>query len=247
MNLPARPERCFSVSSPSSYSSSCISAEAFSPPSTPSIFSQESFVPVRNPSWVDDSPKHRDSDSDSADSSSLLTRSSHNEHSAISSIIGSYGIERLPVARPRHRPETNGIGRSGQNNRRLIVVDSNLVSRDSEVSLDRIEVQTLRRVEVSRLVKSTLRRRAEARADEGETKEAKKERIAVLKVICPDTSDLWKMPVIHGESLDVFAGRVKRKAGGDVVLFMDDKTLANEEDWRAAAKGGGRLVARLIR
>ena len=213
----------------------------------PSIFSQESVIPVRNPSWVNDSPKSRDSDSDSADSSSLLTRSSHNNHSVISSILGFYGTERFPAARPRLRPETDGTGRSRKSNRRLIVVDSNLVSGNSEVSLDRIEVQTLRRVEVSRLVRSTLRRRADARIDEGETKEVKKERVAVLKVICPDTSDLWKMPVIHGECLDVFAGRVRQKAGGDVVLFTDDKILANEEDWRTAAKGGGRIVARLIR
>jgi len=74
----------------------------------------------------------------------------------------------------------------------------------------------------------------------------KRERNAVFKVICPDTSDLWKMPVIPGETLDGFAGRVKRKTGGDVILFMDDEVLANEEDWKAA-KGGGRIVAHLIR
>lgn len=73
-----------------------------------------------------------------------------------------------------------------------------------------------------------------------------KERNAVFKVICPDTRDLWRMPVIPGETLDRFAGRVKQKTGEDVILFMDDEVLANEEDWKAA-RGGGRIVAHLIR
>lgn len=214
---------------------------------------------MRTPSWVD-FPKPKDSDSDSADSSSLLTQSSHNGHSIISFILGSYETEGCPVARPRLRSETDIPGRSGKNNRRLIVVDSNLVNGgDLEASFDRLDVHTLKRVEVSRLVRSTLGRKADTRAGEGETSKTKEvwvenpppaghknERVEVFKVMCPDTNDLWKMPVIPGESLDGFASRVKQKTGGDVILFMDDEILASEEDWKVV-KGGGRIVAHLIR
>jgi hypothetical protein len=147
----------------------------------------------------------------------------------------------------------------------LIIVDNNLMSRGSEASPDDAEVHAFRRAEVSRLVRGTLARRIDAgiaaansTANEEETSKTKevrvekpppvgyKERSAVFKVICPDTSDLWKMPVIPGESLDGFAGRVKRKTGGDVILSMGGGMLASEEDWEAA-KGGGRIVAHLIR
>jgi len=138
------------------------------------------------------------------------------------------------------------------------------VSREPEASPDGAEIRDLRRLGVSRLVRGTLERRAGAGAiinasnkeETSKTKEVedeksppvgqKKERSAVFKVICPDTSDLWKMPVVPGETLDGFAGRVKKKTGGDVILFMDDEVLASEEDWKAA-KGGGRIVAHLIR
>lgn len=141
-------------------------------------------------------------------------------------------------------------------------MDNNLVGGDSEVSPDLVEAHTLRRAEVSRLVRGTLEGRADAhataaseekksRAEEAQVEIPppvghEKERAAVYKVICPDTSDLWKIPVIPGETLDVFAGRVKQKTGGDVILFMDDEILASERDWKAA-KGGGRIVAHLIR
>jgi hypothetical protein len=69
---------------------------------------------------------------------------------------------------------------------------------------------------------------------------------AVFKVMCPDTNDLWKMPVIPGETLDGFACRVKQKTGGDVILFAGGDILASEEDWKVA-NGGGRIVAHLIR
>ena len=137
-------------------------------------------------------------------------------------------------------------------------MDDNLVGGDSDVSPGRVEVL--------RLVRGTLQRGADAlpavantaagEEETNKTKEAqvegkppaghKKERSAVFKVICPDTSDLWKMPVIPGETLNGFAGRVKQKTGGDVILFMDDEILAGEGDWEAA-KGGGRIVAHLIR
>ena len=267
-NIPTRPEGRFFVSSPSLYSSTCMSteepasAEPFSPPSTPSIFSQESLVPVRTPSWINFG-KPRDSDSDSADSVSLFTSSSRNEFSVGSSILDFYGTEEFPTARPRRRSEADGrTGRSWRNNRRLIIVDNNLVGGDSEASPELVEAHTLRRAEVSRLVRGTLEGRVDAhataaseekksRVEEAQVERPppvghKEERAAVFKVICPDTSDLWKMPVIPGETLDAFAGRVKQKAGGDVILFMDDEILASERDWKAA-KGGGRIVAHLIR
>ena len=146
----------------------------------------------------------------------------------------------------------------------MIIVDNNLLSRDQDASADGAEVHDLRRLGISRLVRGTLERRAGAgvtnntpnRGETNKTEEVpdekpppvghKKERSAVFKVICPDTSDLWKLPVIPGETLDGFAGRVKQKTGGDVILFMDDEVLASEEDWRVA-KGGGRIVAHLIR
>ena len=241
------------------------SAEAFSLPSTPSIFSRESSVPVQTFSWVDFSGL-RDSDSDSADSASFPALSSHNELSAVFSILDFYVTEKFPTARPRLRSEIySQTGRSGRSNRRLIIVDNNLVSGDSEVSPDPIEVHTLRRVEVSRLVRGTLGRRVGVRATVANTtaseetnkaKEAQieeppstgheKEREAIFKVVCQDTSDLWKIPVIPGETLDGFAGRVKQRTGGDVILFMDDEILACEGDWKAV-KGGGRIVAHLIR
>ena len=266
---PTLPGRRFSVSSPSSYSSTCLSSEgaasvgAFSSPSTPSIFSQESFVPERAPSWVDfPDPRHSASDSD--DPGLFPTPPSHNEFSAVSAVPDSY--EKFPTARPRRRSEGGGrTERSGQNNRRLIIVDNNLLSRDPEASPDDTEFYNLRRAEVSRLVRSTLGRRIGAGATtisntpNKETSKTEgvqvkkpppvgsKERNAVFKVICPDTRDLWKMPVIPGESLEGFAGRVKQKTGGDVILLMDDEVLASEEDWKVHAKGGGRIVAHLIR
>lgn len=185
----------------------------------------------------------------------------------MSAVPDSNETEKLPTPRPRRRSETGGrTGLSGRNNRRLIIVDNNLVSGDSEVSPDDVAARVLRRVEVSKLVRGTLRRKADVgvtatnststEEETSKTKEAqvgkpshvghKRERSAVFKVICPDTSDLWKMPVIPGETLDGFAGRVKRKTGGDVILFMDDEVLASEEDWKDV-KGGGRIVAHLIR
>jgi hypothetical protein len=145
-------------------------------------------------------------------------------------------------------------------------MDNNLVSGDPEISPDPVDVHTFRRAEVSRPVRGTLERKADARATAANnmaSKEEKsrekiaqvekppavgydKEKAAVFKVICPDTSDLWKMPVIPGETLDGFAGRVKQKTGGDVVLFVGNEMLASERDWKAA-KGGGRIVAHLIR
>ena len=138
------------------------------------------------------------------------------------------------------------------------------MSRDPEALPDAANVRDLRRLGVSRLVRGTLERRAGAGSTDNtpneeetsKTKEAldenpphvghKKERSAAFKVICPDTSDLWKLPVIPGETLDGFAGRVKVKTGGDVILFVDDEVLASEEDWKVA-KSGGRIVAHLIR
>ncbi|KAF9646617.1 hypothetical protein BDM02DRAFT_3188665 [Thelephora ganbajun] len=263
-----RPRRCFSVSSPSSHSSTRMSAEgpvsveAFSPSSTPRISSQGPLTPARTPSWVE-FPEPYDSDSDSYDTGSLLTPSSHNELAAVSSVADSYETE-FKTAEPRRRLAETGdrTGHSGQNNRRLIIVDNNLVSGDSEVPSHGVELHTFRRVEVSRPVRDTLERRTVARATavditaNEEAKEAQvekppqvrhnKDRGAIFKVICPDTSDLWKMPVVPGETLDRFADRVKQKTGGDVILFMDDEILASEEDWEAA-KGGGRIVAHLIR
>lgn len=138
------------------------------------------------------------------------------------------------------------------------------MGEDSEPSPE-AEAYNLRRIGISRLVRGTLERRAGAGVSANSTpnkdervtaKEVQiekpppvghtKERNAVFKVICPDTGDLWKMLVIPGETLDGFAGRVKQKMGGDVNLFVDDEVLASEEDWEAA-KGGGRIVARLIR
>ena len=242
-----------------------VSAEHFSPPSTSSIFSQESLAPARTPSWIE-LPRPMDSNSGSADSVSLLTSPSRNELSVVSSILNFYGTEKFSAARPRRRSEADGrTGRSWRNNRRLIIVDNNLVSGDSEVSPDPVELHTLRRAEVSGPVRGTLERRAGAGAtaadsmtseEKDRVKEVqvekpppvmhKKERAAVFKVICPDTSDLWKMPVVPGETLDGFAGRVKQKTGGDVILFMGDEVLASERDWKAA-EGGGRIVAHLIR
>ena len=236
----------------------------FSPPSTPSIFSQESFVPARTASWVDfPEPRHSDSYFDGP--GPLLTPSSLNDLSAVSAVPVSDDTEKFPIARPRRRSETGGrTGRSGQNNRRLIIVDNNLLSRDPDPSPNSAEIRDPRRLGISRLIRGTLERRAGAGAaknapnggETSKTKEAqdenpplvghKKERSAVFKVICPDTSDLWKLPVIPGETLDGFAGRVKHKTGGDVILFMDDEVLASEEDWKVA-KGGGRIVAHLIR
>ena len=263
-DLPAQLERHFSVSSPSSYSSTCLSSDgpasvgAFSPPSTPSIFSQESFALVRTRSWVD-SPEPRRSVSYPDNLGPLLAASSHNDLSAVSVAPGSYEAEKRPTPRPRRRSETGG-----RNNRRLIIVDNNLVGEDSEPSPE-AEAYNLRRIGISRLVRGTLERRAGAGVSANSTpnkdervtaKEVQiekpppvghtKERNAVFKVICPDTGDLWKMLVIPGETLDGFAGRVKQKMGGDVNLFVDDEVLASEEDWEAA-KGGGRIVARLIR
>ena len=144
----------------------------------------------------------------------------------------------------------------------MIIVDNNLLSREPDASPDGAEIHDPRRLGISRLIRGTLERRAGAGATNdthngGETSRTEeqdekpppighKERSAVFKVICPDTSDLWKLPVIPGESLDGFAGRVKQKTGGDVILFMDDEVLASEEDWKVA-KGGGRIVAHLIR
>lgn len=145
-------------------------------------------------------------------------------------------------------------------------MDNNLVSGDSEVSPDPVEVYTHRRTKVSRPVRDTLEGKADALAtaanrmakkeEKSREKEPqvqkpppvghKKERVAVFKVTCPDTGDLWKMAVIPGETLGGFAGRVKQKTGGDVVLFMGNDMLASERDWEAV-KGGGRIVAHLIR
>ena len=270
-NIPTRPEMCSPASFPSSYSSSWgsteepASAEPLSPLSAPSTFGQESSVPMRTPSWIY-FPKPRDSDSDSADSVSLLTSPSRNDLSVVSSILDFYGTEKFPIARPRRRSEADGrTGRSWQNNRRLIIMDNNLVSGDSEVSPDPVEVHTHRRAKVSRPVRGALEGKADARGtaannmvkkdEKSREKEPqvqkpppvghKKERVAVFKVTCPDTGDLWKMAVIPGETLGGFAGRVKRKTGGDVVLFVGDDMLASERDWEAV-KGGGRIVAHLI-
>lgn len=228
---PSRPERCFSASSPSSYSSSCTSIKDFSPPSTPSLFSQESPAPARTLSWVVFPEPHQDSDSDS------------------------HETKKFASARPRHRSGTGGrTGPPGQNNRRLIIVDDNLVSGDTTVPSGDFEAHTLRQVEMTRLARSTLGRTAALSTANGE-KEAqiekplnvrsKHDRNAVFKVTCPDTSDLWKMPVIPGETLVGFADRVKQRTGVDVILFANDEILASEEDWRAA-KGGGRITAHLI-
>lgn len=221
---------------------------------------------MRTPSWIY-FPKPRDSDSDSADSVSLLTSPSRNDLSVVSSILDFYGTEKIPIARPRRRSEADGrTGRSWRNNRRLIIVDNNLVSGDSEVSPDPAEVHTHKRAEVSRPVRDTLEGKADARATAAnsitkkEEKSREKEpqvqkqppvghktkRVAVFKVTCPDTGDLWKMAVIPGETLGGFSGRVKQKTGGDVVLFVGDEILASERDWEGM-KGGGRIVARLIR
>ena len=143
-------------------------------------------------------------------------------------------------------------------------MDNNLLSRDPDASSDGAEIHDAKRLGISRLIRGTLESRVCAGATNntphgGETSKPKEvkdeepppaghkmERSAVFKVICPDTSDLWKLAVIPGETLDGFAGRVKQKTGGDVILFMDDEVLASEEDWQVA-KGGGRIVAHLIR
>ena len=132
------------------------------------------------------------------------------------------------------------------------------------MSPDSTELSYLRQVEVSRPVRSVLGKRTgtatttvngpneeKNRTEEMQVEKPppvghEKERNAVFKVICPDTHDLWKMPVIPDETLDGFAGRVKQKTGGDVILFMDDEVVASEEDWKAV-RGGGRVVAHLIR
>ena len=237
-------------------------AEVFSLPSTPSNFSRESFTRVRTPSWIDfPEPKNLNS----ADSVSYLAPSNHDDLFVVSPVPDHYEAEKPPPARLRSRSETGGRARrSWQGNRRLIIVDNNLVGGDSEALPDPVEVHTLSRVEVSRLARGKLARR-EARpvatkrpAREEQVKETsetqieapppvgtKKERDAIFKVICPDTGDLWKIPVIPGETLDKFARRVKQRTGGDVILFMDDEVLASERDWKAV-EGGGRIVARLI-
>lgn len=236
-----------------------VSAEAFSPPSTPSIFSQESLTPSQPSSWVN-FPEAQDSDSDSG---SFPTPSSHNQFIVVSALPDPYETNKSATARPRNRSESGGrTGRSTQNNRRLIIVDDNLVSGDSEMPSGGFEVHALRKPDVTRLVTTgTPERRMAAcltnvRITANETKKAKEAEIeklsgagrdaAVFKVMCPDTNDLWKMPVIPGETLDGFASRVKRKTGGDVILFAGGGILANEEDWKAA-NGGGRIVAHLIR
>ena len=219
----------------------------------PSIFSQESFPRARTPSWVH-FPERSNSGSGSDEPGPLFTPSSHNELSVISVVYGSYyDTEKLPTARPRRRSETSGrTGRAGQNNRRLIIVDNNLVSRDPQAPPDDVEAHTSRRAEAYRLARDTLARRVDVGATTANKEVEKpppvgqKERSAVFKVICPDTSDLWKMVVIPGETLDGFASRVKEKTGGEVILLMDGEVLASEEDWQAA-KGGGRIVAHLIR
>ena len=212
-----------------------------------------------------DFPESRRSSSDSDDPDSLLTSSSHLKASVVSAVPGSYEAEKFPAARPRRRSETGRrINRSGQNNRRLIIVDNNLLSRSPEVSPDSTELSYLRQIEVSRPVRSALGKRTgtgittvngpneeknrtvEMQVEKPPPVGHEKERNAVFKVICPDTHDLWKMPVIPDETLDGFAGRVKQKTGGDVILFMDDEVVASEEDWKAV-RGGGRVVAHLIR
>lgn len=117
----------------------------------------------------------------------------------------------------------------------MIIVDDNLVGRDSGVPSDAFKAHTLRQTEVTRSTK-------EKPSYVGN----KNDRDAIFKVTCPDTGDLWKIPAIREETLDGFAGRVKQRTGGDVILFMNDEILASEEDWKAV-KGGGRIVAHLIR
>lgn len=114
----------------------------------------------------------------------------------------------------------------------MIIVDDNLVSGDSEVPSDGFEAHTLRQAEVTRFVRGHVGN--------------KSDRDAVFKVTCPDTGDLWKMPVISGETLERFSSRVMQRAGGDVTLFLNDEILATEEDWKAV-KGGGRITAHFIR
>lgn len=260
-NLPTRPERCFSASSPSSYSSSCMSVEefsstkAFSLPSSPSIFSQESLTPARALSWIVFSDPHQGPDSDSCNPGFLPNPPDHNQPTVV--LPYHHQSKKLASARPRRRSETGILsGPSGKNNRRLIIVDDNLVSGDSEVPSDDFEARALRQVGVTRLVRGTLNRTialATANEEKNITKEAnpshvgnKDDRDRVFEVTCPDTGDLWKMPVIPGETLVGFAGRVKQRTGGDVILFANDDILASEGDWRAA-NGGGRITARLIR
>ena len=147
--------------------------------------------------------------------------------------------------------------RTGQNNRRLIIVDDNLVGGDSEVPSDGFGTHALRQAQVIRLVRGTQDKTNAPFGEEDEgTKEAevgkpscvgsKTDWHAMFKVVCPDTNDLWKMPAILGETLDEFAGRVKQRTGGDVILFVNEEILANEEDWKALG-GGGRITAHLIR
>lgn len=236
-------------------------AEVFSLPSTPSNFSRESFARVRTPSWID-FPEPRNLDS--ADSVSYLTPSDNNGLFVVSPVPDPHEAEKPPPARHRSRSETGGRARhSWQGNRRLIIVDNNLVSGDSEVLPDPVEVHTLSRDEVSRQARGKLAGRgarpvatkSSTREEVNETEETqiedpppagiKKERDAIFNLICPDTGDLWEIPAIPGETLDKFADRVKQRTGGDVILFMDDEVLASERDWRAA-EGGGRIVAHLI-
>jgi hypothetical protein len=198
-NLPTRPERCFSTSSPSSYSSSCmsmgdnISTRACSLPSTPSFFSQESFPPARALSWVAFPEAHHDSDSDSDGPSPLFNPSGHNKLT----IIPDHKTRKLTIARPRHQSGAGGrFDSSGQNNRRLIVVDDNLVGRDSEVSSESFEAHTLRQAEVTRLVR-------EKPSHVGN----KNNRDAVFKVTCSETSELWKIPVVPREALKARSNR----------------------------------------
>lgn len=187
---------------------------------------------MRAPSWVD-FPELRGLNSDSDDPPAP---SSHNDPSAMSAFSDPYESEKFPTARPRHRSETDGqTGRSWQNNRRLIIVDNNFVRTDARVTAADSTVDG-----------EEANKTREAQVEEPPPAGHKKDRKVVFKVICPDTSDLWKMPVIPGETLEGFADRVKQRTGEDVILFMDDEILASEEDWRAA-RGGGRIVARLIR
>ncbi|KAF9778427.1 hypothetical protein BJ322DRAFT_497475 [Thelephora terrestris] len=262
-NVSIQPERCFSASSPSSYSSSCTSiggsvfAEVFFPPSTPSISSQESLAPVQTLHCVN-LTEPRDSDTDYDVRVALSTPPNHKELTDLSNLPDPYGAEKLPTP----RPVGDLNGRFGRANRRLIIVDNNLIGMDSQIPSDHPEARALGQAEVTRpVVRSTSewrtaeRTAAVVRVDEEETRvQAVKPsqvghdeaRGAVLKVICPDTGDLWKMPVIPGETLAGFAGRVKQRTGGDVMLFVDDEILASEEDWKAM-RAGGRIVAHLIR
>ena len=225
-----------------------MSVDGINPPYTPSIFSQESLAPARTLSWVAFSEPHQDSDSDFDNTRPLLNPLGYNGPATVSILPGHHETEKPASARPRNRSEIGGqTGHSGQNNRRLIIVDDNLVSGHSGVPSDGF---TLRQVEATRMVRGTVDRTlalatANEEKKEGQVEKPFHNRDAVFKVTCPDTSDLWKLPVIPGETLDGFAGRVKQRTGVDVILFVNDEILASEEDWKAS-KGGGRIIARLI-